>query len=393
MTRILVIWPVHRKDWVDVFQKLSEEFELIFLAGIAKDDDIANYAAPFARCVYWNEYSSVGGLLRDINPNKLVFMSLDNGLNVVLNYLAKQQKLTTYILQHGIYTNYKDYRNREILWNKNKVSENIKAGKKAISFSTLRFIRNSLTWKSFYLIPQIAVFTYFLKKKGPYWAAKHWSFSAKKPTYYLCFSPYNATIHFELDKISPKRIIYTGSPELDGYLEPVENKINGKYYLHIDQAFAENSFGEETVSKNNMIDFYQKLNEFCKRSEAQLYIKLHPESYNSTWLPKDENIVYLKNVSNFNDYIQSAIGCFGFYSTMIIPAIYWKPTVLFKIFYSGLQEKIEETDAAKCYDFRTFEVDQINFNNARKGSDNFVSTFFYQPDGKSLERMKNVLKK
>lgn len=388
---ILVVWPVVREDWVEVFRQLSDNFRFTFLAGIFPDNDKPNYVQGFARCVYWSQFSSCVDIIARLNPDKVIFMTIDTGLAIVLNYTLKQNKIPTYILQHGIYTNYKDYRIREKMWRKKRIQKSVQIHKKEIGFSTLRFIHNSIKIPQKWIFIPLFIFLFAQRRKGAYWASKYMTFRAKKPDYYICYSSYNATIHKELDKIKDDRIIYVGSPELDLYLEPKNKVAQEPYYLHIDQSFAENSFGEETVSKSEMIKFYHKLNAFCKRQKARLYIKLHPESYNSTWLPNDENIKYLRRTPNFNEVIQSAKGCFGFYSTMIVPAAYWSNIILFRLFYSGLQEKLVKLNSVSILDFWTFKDSDILFKERFEISPDLIADFFYSSDGKSLERIMNVL--
>lgn len=333
----LLVWPTHRKDWIKVFEDLKEDFDFTFLPSTFPHEQ--NYADHFY-CRYWSEFNSAQELIKEIQPDGIIFMSIESGLSIALNYVAKKEGLKTYILQHGIYTNYRDYRNRERLWRKKQLAKSVRQEQYQRSFSSLLFISRSLKalerWK---LIP-IALYTQLQQHIGPYWAARHLPLKLKRADHYLCYSPYNATIHKETDRISEDEIIYIGSPDLVPYLQEEEELIEDHFYLHIDQALAENSLGEETLSKKEMIGFYLKLNEFCLSKKAKLYIKLHPESYQSEWLPQHENIQYLRQVENFNRIIQSAQGCFGFYSTMIIPAIYWRPTILFQIFYSGLHENL-----------------------------------------------------
>lgn len=357
----MVVWPTHREDWVAVYQELSFQFDLVFLSGLSEDSFNANYVSNFAKSIYWSDFTSARQLLEKIEPDKIVFMSVDTGLSMTLNLIAKKLEIETFVLQHGIYTNYKDYRIRERLWKKTELSRESSAVKSSIGFSSARFVSNSLTTISKIWLPLIFIYSFLSKKVGPYWVSKNLPLPIKRVDKYLCFSPSNATIHLETDRVSSKRITYIGSFELMKYIERSEKRFFEKYYLHIDQALAENSFGEETVSREQMINFYLKLNDFCLTQSAKLYIKLHPESHNCSWLPQDDNIVYLRKVDDFNVYVQSAIGCFGFYSTMIIPAVYWRPTILFNLGYSGLQEALVRDIKIECLDFGNFESSDLIF--------------------------------
>lgn len=385
----LVIWPTKRKDWVSTFHQLSDDFNFIFISSTFAEEP--NFANDF-ECRYWSEFDSAIDVLDDLRPDGIIFMSIETGLTMTLNYLAKKRGLKTYILQHGIFTNYKDYRTREKLWRKETMAKTLKGRQLAKGFNTFHFLRKSLSGFERVHLPLMALYTKLQLTIGPNWVARYLPLGIKRADEYLCYSPYNATIHKETDRVSEDQIKYVGSPELDLYLKREVELLDDRFYLHIDQALAENSFGEETVSKNEMTNFYLKLNEFCKRQKALLYIKLHPESYHSNWLPIDKNIVYLKQLENFNLYIQSSIGCFGFYSTMVIPALYWKKTILFNIQYSGLQEVVKSLKLATVLNFWTFESEDITFS----GVDDFdrdalIETFFYSNDGGSIGRIKNAL--
>jgi hypothetical protein len=108
-------------------------------------------------------------------------------------------------------------------------------------------------------------------------------------------------------------------------------------------------------------------------------------------LPKHENIVYLRKVDNFNLYIQSAIGCFGFYSTMVIPAVYWKPTILFNIFYSGLQEALNDIGHVKILDFYNFSSDDLKCPQYYMETDKIFNRFIYKKEKESIKSLKIIL--
>ncbi|MEC7754770.1 MAG: polysialyltransferase family glycosyltransferase [Bacteroidota bacterium] len=382
----LVIWPTIRRDWVSTFYKLEDQFRFTFIPSTFPQEP--NFADCF-ECRYWSEFSSVQQLLDEVKPDGVIFMSIESGLSMATNYLAQKRGIRTIILQHGIFTNYKDYRNREKLWRKNSLARETKDSQVQKGFSTLRFLKKSLIGTDRFKLLSIAIYTKLQQKVGPYWAAKHLPLSIKKANQYICYSPFNATIHRETDRVSEHEISYVGSHELMNYLRKEEPLTDKPFYLHIDQALAHNSFGEETVSREAMIGFYQKLNDYCLSQQASLYIKLHPESYKSDWLPKHDNIHYIRHVDNFNQIIQSALGCFGFYSTMVIPAVYWKPTILFKITYSGLQEELGKMGAAQILDFHDFQFSQFSFQKFENPQ--LIKTYFIQPEGVCDDSLANCL--
>lgn len=382
----LVIWPTIRKDWVSTFYRLEDRFQFTFIPSTFPQEP--NFADRF-NCRYWSEFSSVQELLDQIQPDGVIFMSIESGLSIATNYLAQKRGIKTIILQHGIFTNYRDYRVREKLWMKESRAKEARSDHQLKGFSTLSFLKASLKGLERIYLLSIALYTKFQQKYGPYWAAKHLPLKIKRADLYLCYSPFNATIHKETDRIDDNRIKYIGSPELMHYLEAQTDLINEDFYLHVDQALAENSFGEETVSKEKIIEFYSRLSEYCLTQDSKLYIKLHPESYNSDWLPRNENIVYLRHVDNFNRVVQSSKGCFGFYSTMIIPAVYWKPTILFRIQYSALQEEIEKIGAAQVLNFWDFNSSDFKFHESNLKDQ--IKEQFIQPKGVRENSLAEIL--
>lgn len=383
----LVIWPTTRLDWINMFLMLKKDIDFTFIPGIFPQEP--NFASGF-KCRYWSEFESNEQLLNEIRPDGLIFMSIESGLSMTLNFSAKEQGLTTFILQHGIYTNYKDYRNREKLWRKKNRADLARKRHSELGFNALKFILNSLVgWTRLWIFP-IALYTKLQQKIGPYWVSKHLPLKIKKASFYLCYSRFNAKIHIETDRVKESEIHYIGSPELSKYLKKETHLLTEPFYLHLDQALAENSFGEETLTKEMMIRFYLKLNDYCLSKNAKLYIKLHPESYATDWLPIHENICFLRQIDNLNWYIQGAIGCFGFYSTMIIPALYWKPTVLFHIQYSELQNELRRLTNVPILQFHSFEINDIIFvdNCVRRVIKN---TFIKGESGTSIEKLKKIL--
>ena len=371
---------------MSTFYRLEDQFRFTFIPSTFPQEP--NFAERFD-CRYWSEFTSVQEVLDQLQPDGIIFMSIESGLSIATNYLAQKRGIQTIMLQHGIFTNYRDYRVREKLWRKESRAKEARSVHQAKGFSTLGFLKASLRGVDRIHLLAIALFTKIQQKYGPYWAAKHLPLKIKRADLYLCYSPFNATIHRETDRISEQQIRYIGSPELISYLEPQSDLIHEAFYLHIDQALAENSFGEETVSKEQMIEFYLKLNQYCLTQGTKLYIKLHPESYHSTWLPQDENIVYLRHLDNLNRLVQSAKGCFGFYSTMIIPAIYWKPTVLFRIQYSALQEEIKKLGNTQILDFWNFDLAEFEFRVVENREQ--IRKEFILPDEVSKNSLSQIL--
>ncbi len=387
---ILLNWGYHRKSWVAPFNALREAFDFVYLSNIHPSLDKECYVEEPR--IYWSEFGNANEILDRVSPDKVVFMALESGLGIALNTAAKKRGIPTYILQHGLYTTYEDYRAREEIWKKKDTKTVVPQTKQEFSFSSLKFLLASCTVSDLFKLFKFPWYLYLSKKEGTYYAAKNAVFPGRKPDKYICYTHKNATIHRELDRVPEHRLVYIGNPELDTYLIPSPSpKSDRPYFLHIDQALAENSFGEETVSIEAMQRFYSKINQYCKTNGAKLKIKLHPESYRSQWLPADPNIEWIRDTEDMPTLIQHARGCFGFYSTLVLPAIFWNPTVLFKSSDSDLQEVAVGMGVVQLLDLYTFEPGDIRFDKGPGRSKAFIDSYFHAEDGKSLDRLKNVL--
>ena len=390
MKRILLVWPYHRKDWIHVFTHFDRDVEFHYLSYIHQTLDPSDPADRPRHVHYWSDFKSALQVFESIRPSKVIFMSIDSGLSIALNAVAKQQSIPTYILQHGLFTNYRDYRTREKLWRKASLGKAVESAKKNVKFNSIGFLRASL--RNPILLFRVFLHAYVSRRSGPYFANRYFSFEAKQPDFYICFSKANARIYEELDRPDAGKFIFTGSPELDSYLAPVERSpVQERYLLHIDQAMAENSFGEETVSKEDMISFYGKLNELALRMNVRLFIKLHPESYQTKWLPQHENITYLRATPDLQAYLQRAELCTGFYSTLMIPAVYWNKVILFNVYYSYVQEVLSKIPHVVVVPFFEFDPSTIIIPPSPEEGREQLKSYFYAFDGKSAERIKKVL--
>lgn len=390
---ILLCWGYHRIGWNEPFLKLKNQFQFHYLFFTNKEEDeVSNFDLPVH---YWNDFNNAQEILELIKPEKIIFMSIDSGLTIALNITARSNNFKTYIMQHGLYRNYEFYLK---LQNQGKADISKAINEIRGRNNTLRFILKSIRIKT--LIPFLRLF-YFLfitRKKGFIIALHEAIFKMMKPNKYLGFTMYNMRIHFEREKISKNEVEIIGNPYFDDILQfnPEKNVTAERYYLLIDQPLAENSFGfmfNTGISKVQVNEFYSKLNEFALKNNAKLYIKLHPGSYKSTFMLQHENIIYFKDADNVQ-LIHNSLGCFGCSSTLMIPVLYIKPTVLFT--YNNIDdvENMAQFGLAKVLDLVTFEVSDIEFidkSNDPVKRQEFIDKFLYNPEINATDNLKKVL--
>jgi hypothetical protein len=389
---ILLVWGYDRKGWIAPFEELREEFNFVYLRFISPSNEPRSFTNE--RKIYWSDYKNAYEVLEDVKPDKVVFMSISTGLDIALNIACKNKNICTFILQHGMFTTYDDYRQREIKYKSLSKTEEETIPVKG--FSSLSFFKNGLKIHDYPKLLKIPLYFYLVKKQSVLFASRHVRFLFRKPDYYICYTLKNATIHFEVDSPNKDKVLIIGNPEFDNFVKKWNSipYIDSNYYLHIDQAFAGNSFGERLVTAEQMVAFILRLNDFCKNKGAILKIKLHPENYASSWLPSNDNIEYIRDTSEIEKLIKNAKGCFGFFSTLLIPAIYYNKVVLFRISNSNFQKHMNNLKLVSVLNFFNFGLSDINFDTIFKQPENlsvFESDYFYILDGRAVERLKNVL--
>jgi hypothetical protein len=389
---ILFNFGYNRNGWITPIEDLKNDVQIVYLYYIDKSQQSVSYTEQ--KIIYWSDFNNSNHLLDTIQPDKIVFMSVDSGLGILLNYTARKRGIPTFILQHGVYSNYNDYRAREkrakLL---HKETMNTNDVPRMAGFSTGSFYKNSLHWWEYLFFLLLPIYSWLQKKKGLVFAAKWVQFSARKPTKYICYHPQNALIHVQTDKATDDKLLYIGNPEFDKFYNykrqqnPVE-----RYYLLIDQPLSDNRYGEHICTQAQMTEHYLRLNQFCMAQNAKLYVKLHPESYNSYWLPQHPNIKWISDHNNLPELVLSSEGCFGYFSTLLVPAIYFARVVLFKVSNNEMQDDTSRLKLCQLLDFFSYTIEQIDFSSIVKDHlDLFVRKYIYFDDGNSSDRLKRIL--
>jgi hypothetical protein len=214
--------------------------------------------------------------------------------------------------------------------------------------------------------------------------------------YYVAFSPRDAAIYEELDRVPKQSIFVTGYPEFDKYLQWTgEPETRSRpYFLLIDQPWADNPYGQIYFTRDEAVAFYRRLAECCGGQGAQLTVKLHPESYRSDWLPDHPNIVWIREHPEMMALVEGSLGCFGFSSTLLLPIVPRKKITTFRVAGSSLQNELEEFGVSPSLNPHTFTCDEI-FSRERKVPEKqveaFVRHFLFSDDGGAQERLEKVI--
>lgn len=384
--RVLFNFGYHRKGWIAPIERLRDVLDITYIFFLDPALETARHTTE--KVVFWNDFTSAQQLLDKLKPDKIVFMSIDSGLNIVLNHVARKRGVRTYILQHGLLSNYADYRSRD----RKSKGMRVPSERPQTSFSTGAFFKSSLSLADLAALWLFPLHNYLRKKESQRFADRWVRFNARMPDFYICYTEQNSLIHRQTDAPLPSKFRYIGIPELDEFFVARRSSPHHRYFLLIDQPFADNRYGEHICSREQMIAHYETLNNYCVANGARLVVKLHPESYHSDWLPDHENITWLRDTAELPDLVLNAEGCFGYFSTLLLPAIVFNRCVLFRVSENEMQRDAHRFGLAALIDFFNYHPDDFRWDRlSKEGLNEFVQKYLLFADGKSVDRLRDIL--
>lgn len=349
--KILLNLNYQRQQWVRLVAPLFNVAEIHWLRFISRDEDDCEQVAGHVYH-YWSQYKCAHEIIADIKPDAVILMDNLAPLSIALNYASKRKGITTYYLQHGLFATYKDYILLEKLKKTDKAQlKEVAKAKAKVNFNSLWFVKKSLGlhfWK-----PSNLLYLLLSKTLGTRKAAKHVLNKERVPDYYLCYSHENATIHKELDRINTKKIRIVGNPEMEAILKVyTEAKpfLDEPYWLLIDQSLSGSDIGEGFITRERHINIYNRLADWAKAANVKLIIKLHPGNYHINDLPENDTIIWVRDIKKLASLIKGARHCIGFFSSLLLPCMQFKPVTLIRLFNHSFYERYKNLPNTRVID-------------------------------------------
>ena len=395
--KILLYWGYHRAAWTAPFLRLQEHFDFTYIFHYSKEDEILENDK--VDVLYFEDFNSADELFDHVQPNKMIFLGLDGMLSISLNIAAKRRGIETILMQHGFVFHFKDEVRIEHYQNSALTS----GGPVDPLLAIKRKHYRGFILKSLRLINWGLFVRYMLIKKRYGHESEPERMSRLKSKKrqadrYLLFAPFYKNLYEVRDHIQEEQISYFGNFEMDEFLKVADNyKDKGEYLLLVDQPLfhPHQSGGSSKCTYEEAERFYLKLSEFAGSLGLRLKVKLHPYSYGyADKYPRDDNMDIITEVSDLTGLLLESTGVFGFYSTLVLPAIYMKPTCLFKImddviFFDLLKEKdFCEVQPFKNFDLSTFKA---RLSVGEVANEGFIEHFALSSDANSSARLKAIL--
>jgi hypothetical protein len=390
--RVLLVWQYSRKDWVELFKKLSNDFEFIFIGEVFKTLS-TEYVDEFAEVTYWSKYSNAFELLNDIKPNKIVFMGTESLHTIALNYAAREKKISTYYLQHGIFAPLSFYINAH------KKANDINGIKSSSDRSLVIFMTK------FYLLTfgihlrALGYLVNYIIYKGKMSQVEFLiknRFQYRILDRYIVYTISNALFLSHRDQFPVDKYQEIGDPNFDKYYRKGEHE--SSYLLLIDiplvEIRAEGRVVKRSYTADKANEFYSMVNEYCMDKGVRLKIKIHPYNFESTFYLEHSNIDYIRECS-IPDLIDGANMIVSFFSTLTLPCILKKPFLLIRTNdEEALLNDLEKWGLPACPNFENFLYSDIQFIKMKDYSRVLTalqSEYIYKFDGCATMRFKTIL--
>lgn len=393
--RVLLCWGYYRRGWIAPFEQLNHEFDFHYLFHLSKEDEECSHTNQPRH--YWNEFKTAQEILDEIKPDRVVFMGLAGLRAIALNMAARRRSIPTLILQHGYFRSLEEYLARSTPA-PNAAVETKTTIRSSSAWNAVRFmLRSNIAEDPTDSLRAIAMLV-MSRRTDHYRSRLRFRFRGRMPDRYITYSDATSEIHRQLDAASGSSIIPIGIPEFDPLFRLLasSNECSKKGVLLIDSPNADNRYGVTDTSIEKKARFLGDLAMRLERRGYELIVKLHPETYEATWLPSARNIRYVKD-HELGSLIQEADACLGFDSTLVIPAIIARPTMLFELRESSLTTAARELGVAtvvrglECSDEQLSVLLDAKERLAEQLS-RFTQRFAHSADGNATKRLANALR-
>jgi hypothetical protein len=402
--RILLVWWYDRIDLISPFIKMQEDIEFTCLFYRFKEQENLNFEMPFKR-IYWTDFTSPNQILNLVNPEKVIFFGSGNLLTFGLILASKNKNFPTIFVSHGLQPKNVDFRIKS--FENSLKNENQEVGSKRYNVNNSHYQKKKFHTLFFYLLS--FNFSKNIKSISDFFKIFFISFCErneykrllKLANTFRVFDKYylfcRNDFHFfkNQDNIKESKVDYIGPYTLDNLFldfgnsnEALLQSYNERFAIFIDQSITTFS----TRDKNQLIS---KLSFFLKKSNTKLLIKLHPQDYNNQQYYSDDNIVLIKNNTNISTLINDAVGCYGFYSAMLLPIILHKKTICFDLGIApDITNEWSHYKMIKLVDSINFDERDVDFefyDETGKIKDEFIYNCLTYTDGKCTERLHQLL--
>ena len=403
---LIIVGDYNRSDFLYVARVMHEHYNIYFLEYTHEAEIISDQYKKWGKAIFWGDYKDALDLVDQIKPKMVVFYFIETFNHVALNVTCRYKGIRTYHMEHGI-------RNYEML----QANINHIAGQRKLTLADmlrkLKDIRSRVKGRFFFQntvakLPE--TYSHFLKEyfrvrgsKTVFETFCEVNNPLRIADSYISFSPKIFQFHKKSDHLPESYPVhFIGCPSFDYLADSAINISAGNNILFIDNAFETyHIFGWH---EENKIQFLDQLVSFVESRNKKLWIKPHPYANEKVYAAskKCRNVSFIEDEKNFDEAINDSKIIIGFYSTLLMPMMAMEHTVCFSLeMHPSSPEKepsmfLVETGATKKINNweqlgNAFEnLDEIS-DEQKRFKKKFIEDWLYKFDGKSTERLRNIL--
>lgn len=399
-SKILFILPAHRTDLYDFLEeKIEGECHTLFFES-AEQKPNDKKASFIAGEYFWQDYITPISLIKEINPDKIIFGEIFDIKQVALCVYANYKKIPTFFIDHGA----AGHLESQIAIQKQLQIPNIKKRLKKIRKELFSIIRNRIFYYSclFSLLSfkstcKYLIFPFYSLLFSSYNALHKISFEERCASIQIIFSKKNQEEHSYIYK-SAKKIFITGVPYFDNFINVPSAEDN--YILFIDTPFYESGWKNWNASHHQKIA--ETINKIAVHQNTVIHLMLHPRSDKQLWTGYkfDEKVKIHQNEKGEELYLKAKL-IIGFPSSVIIGALCKRKNIVLTGWHP--QPEIIGIDFSK-YDLCHSSLDigqaekDINHwmqNNLciknTEAYERFIKEYNYPFDGQAADRITQII--
>ncbi|RYY57827.1 MAG: hypothetical protein EOO09_00955 [Chitinophagaceae bacterium] len=326
-------------------------------------------------------------------------MDTSNLSNLALIFECRRKGIKTFVMQHGLFHDLKTNITIDKALAANRLKEAVPGeALKSVKNTTFRFFINSLRITDLFRFFHVVRWQLNRRRMLDLEATALNRLPYQQADEYIVFTKFNGRYFTETDGVGPERMREIGMPEFDPFAHYQPSSIPlEKYVLVIDSAW---TFNKEMQSDGLMGqgEFNRMLSEINDAAIAKgcrLHVKLHPYSYHNDRFLQHENITYFRDTDVVKQ-LMDAEAVAGFDSTLMIFALYFKPTVMINMDPDAYLARVVRQESGHEVLLPAEVTKERVLGGFSKMPDLALrevleKLFLYRVDGKSKERLKNLL--
>jgi len=392
-----LVWWYTRKDLTVPLLQISEKFTFTGLFFPNKSDESEHNHFSY-KTIFWSDFTKPAEILDQENPRLIIFMGLESAKVIALRIAASKKGIPCILIEHGI--------KNDVEWIQNSLgnSYNVRKAflnkffqKKKDILRTFLFVKDSLKGSELRVKASVYRLMYTCMYLPYELALRKYQFKERLADKYFLLAPFQVKWYSDRDGVKSDRLVCIGNIFYDDFfrqcqqMQCVDPLVREPYALVIDQPILE-------MSLQDRIQLYKTLQTKLAKNNLAMVVKLHPDDYNNKdlefYIDEMKEITWVKTKA-IAGLIYYSKCCFSFYSTLLIPAIYLKPTFVFNFFNIPIiNDWIKMKVITPINSTNLNELDEGVLNSERlihHNRNDFIKKYLYRVDGESLLRLRREI--